>query len=103
MDPDAALAKLRELVTEINENREQAVSDPEWILTEFAEHFEALDNVAEEWRVPTRRLEEEMTHPTIPLSAWKRYRAGQAQARTNREAAAKAEQHLDRKVGNRSL
>jgi hypothetical protein len=44
MDPDAALEKLRELVTEINENREQAIADPEWLLIEFAESFEALDN-----------------------------------------------------------
>jgi hypothetical protein len=44
MDPDAALETLRELVTEINENREQAIADPDWILTEFAESFEAIDN-----------------------------------------------------------
>ena len=44
MDPEAALLTLRELVTEIQDNREQAVADPEWVLAQFAEQFDALDN-----------------------------------------------------------
>lgn len=44
-----------------------------------------------------------MANPVVSLSAWNRYRAGLALARADREAAAKAERHLDCKVGNKII
>jgi hypothetical protein len=44
MDPDAALAELREFVAEVKEQREYSVGELETFLSSFAKHFEALDN-----------------------------------------------------------
>jgi hypothetical protein len=44
MDPDAALAELREFVAEVKEQRDYSVGELENLLSYFAEHFEALDN-----------------------------------------------------------
>lgn len=44
-----------------------------------------------------------MTHLTTSLSAWKKYRSGLALARADQESVTKAEQHLDRKEGNKII
>jgi hypothetical protein len=52
---------------------------------------------------PNKLSRPTMSHPTIPLANWNRYRQNRYLAKDALEAVVKAEQHLDQKEGNKII